>query len=96
MEKILNLLSELSIENKSKSVFAKTQKYEDAAKARDRERNIEVKICKLINKHKSNHSYIDCNSSLRDYLLEEYQIEYKYPGDILQIRREILLKQIGI
>jgi hypothetical protein len=89
MEKIiLELL--LVIEEKHKVILK--QQYENAAKLRDKEKQIEEELYSLIQLFKNTN---EC--SIKQFLKEEFDIDYPFSAQsVKQLKREIQIKFLGL
>jgi len=78
-----------------KLTHIKLQQYEKAANLRDLERDLEVSIYeKLTGGSKySSSSYV---SVMNEYCMKEYGFGYKEPESLIQLKRHIKLKNLGI
>lgn len=87
-----------------KSLCAINQKYENAAKFRDTEKNLEKKLYHIItetdeDKHHTSRIYIE---TIRRYLLKEYNYDYPSYWTLIEFEtgkaflRDLKLKKLGI
>ena len=99
---LLELLIELSVIREEKKLIISTQKYEEAAYLRDKERSFEIKIIDAIYKGSEyplqNHDYKNFNECLDAFLKKEYNCNMYCAIDVISmcINREEKLNSLGL
>ncbi len=98
MNEIDNLLCDLFEIRNSKHSVIKKQKYEKAAELRDSERQLEVKIYKILYSEEL-YDWEKLSEGISKYCFDTYGFIYDnkdYDSNFRETIREIKLKQLGI
>jgi hypothetical protein len=98
MSKIDELLIEMFECKRIKSEFIRYQKYESAASARDTERSLSEKLYKLIIEKDDVGfvNWVDCEKVIDKYCQDKYGFSYNDSDSLIQLKRQINLKDLGI
>lgn len=98
MNKIDELLIEMFESKRLKSEAIRYQKYEDAASARDKERQLSEQLYKLIigRDDVGFIKWVECEKAVDDYCKEKYGFSYSDSDSLVQLKRQIALKNLGI
>ena len=96
MNKIDELLIEMFESKRLKSEAIRYQKYEDAASARDKERQLSEQLYKIIIERDDVVKWVECEKVVDDYCKEKYGFSYYDADSLVQLKRQIALKNLGI
>lgn len=98
MEETIKLLIDLFEINNNKHLAIQNQRYEDGAILRDRERILERMIYKNLvgcDEDWEKFNYKAYYDFIKEYLMENYKIEYKV-SNIKALTRELKLIELGL
>ena len=98
INKIDNLLVEMFQCKFDKGRSIRYQKYEDAASARDKERQLSEDLYRLIigGDDFGYIKWLECEKVVDDYCKENYGFSYSDSDSLTQLKRQIALKNLGI
>ena len=97
MSKIDELLIEMFECKKLKSDLIRCQKFDSAASARDTERSLSEELYKLIiEKDDLGFGWVDYDKVIDKYCQDKFGFSYRDSDSLIQLKRQINLKNLGI
>lgn len=99
-KELRNMIVEFFEKKIHKNICAQSQRYEEAAKARERERTLSMQICNIItNSNENDYKWNECYSIIKDYCRKAYNTtepEQVIKVITIQMKRIDILNELGI